>query len=90
MFFARRIPVVNQGFGFFPKRIRVERLDEDTGFVRFENRPDNGSLPSQSDYDLETMLKAGVSLKATKTDIIPASCDEILESLENEEVKDEQ
>ena len=69
MFFVRQIPVVNQSFGFFPKRIKIERID-DSGFVRFENRPDNDCLPSQSDYDLDTMLKAGVSLKATRTNIL--------------------
>lgn len=82
MFSCRsRIPSVSCPPAYFPKRIIREQLDE-RGFVTLVNEMDGETLPDLECYDLGNMLRSGVPLQETRTDIVSCALDQALEDLE--------
>lgn len=82
MFSCRsRIPSVSCPSAYFPKRLIREQLDE-RGFVTLVNEMDGETLPDLDCYDLGNMLRSGVPLQETRTDIVSSALDQALEDLE--------
>lgn len=83
MFSCRsRIPSISCPTALLPKRLVREQLDE-RGFVTLVNELDCEMLPDLECYDLGNLLRSGVPLQETRTDIISCGLEQALEDLEN-------
>lgn len=79
----RKIPLHDFDFPVLPSYHREETRSE-SGFVTFQNVEDVGVLPPAENYDIGNLIKAGVPLQETRTNILPVGDSELLEHLEND------
>lgn len=57
----------------------------DNGYVTYRQVEDVGELPPPENYDIGNLIKAGIPLSETRTNILAAGDSELLEHLENDE-----
>jgi hypothetical protein len=79
----RRIALHDFDFPVLPSYHREETRSEN-GFVTFQNVEDVGTLPPAENYDIGNLIKAGVPLQETRTNILSVGDSELLEHLEND------
>lgn len=61
----------------------------DNGYVTYRQVEDVGELPPSENYDIGNLIKAGVPLSETRTNILAVGDFELMEHLENDEFKTE-
>lgn len=61
----------------------------ENGYVSYRQVEDVGELPPPENYDIGNLIKAGVPLSVTRTNIMAVGDSELLEHLENDEFKTE-
>lgn len=67
----------------------TEEARGDNGLVSFREVEDVGELPPAENYDIGNLVKAGVPLSETRTNILTSGDSDLLEHLENDEFKTE-
>lgn len=91
----KTIPCVSVSLETF---VDSPKIDPETGRASFVRSSDFDVLPDKDDYDLERMIKAGVPLQETCTNVLRPDVDGFVEALDEkdifeqpkEEVKNEQ
>lgn len=79
----RKIPTTPTIFAIQPTTHKEERVAEN-GRLSFENVDDVAELPPIENFDLDHLLKAGIPLQETRTNILPLGDSELLEHLEED------
>lgn len=79
----RKIPLTPTIFAIQPTTHKEERVAEN-GRLSFENVDDVAELPPLENFDLDHLLKAGIPLQETRTNILPTGDSELLDHLEDD------
>lgn len=94
MFAFRRIPTLSRQLPSLETFFESFSVDDETGRASIEHVSDFVSLPDPDSYDLQKMLKAGVPLQETRTNILASDLEPMLEDLDakplNEDKPNEQ
>lgn len=79
----RKIPTTPIIYAIQPSTHKEERVAEN-GRLSFENVNDVAELPPLENYDLDHLLKAGIPLQETRTNILTTGDSELMEHLEED------
>lgn len=77
------IPCVSVSLETF---VESPKIDPETGRASFVRSSDFDVLPDKDDYDLERMIKAGVPLQETRTNVLRPDVDGFVEALDEKDI----
>lgn len=84
----RKIPCHGCDLPLMPS-YHTEESRGENGLVTFREFEDVGELPPSENFDIANLVKAGVPLSETRTNILALGDSELLDHLENDEYKTE-
>ena len=79
----KTIPCVSVSLETF---VESPKIDPETGRASFVRSSDFDVLPDKEDYDLETMIKAGIPLQETRTNVMRPDVDGLVDALDKEDI----
>lgn len=79
----KSIPCVSVSLETF---VESPEIDSETGRASFVRSSDFDVLPDKEDYDLDKMIKAGVPLQETRTNVLRPDVDGLVDALDKEDI----
>lgn len=77
------IPCVSVSLETF---VESPKIDPETGRASFVRTSDFDVLPEKEDYDLERMMKAGVPLQDTRTNVLRPDVEGLVDALDEKDI----
>lgn len=79
----KTIPCVSVSLETF---VESPKIDSETGRASFVRSSDFDVLPDKEDYDLEKMIKAGVPLQETRTNVMRPDVSGLVDALDKDHI----
>lgn len=79
----KSIPCVSVSLETF---VESPKIDSETGRASFVRSSDFDVLPDKDDYDLEKMIKAGVPLQQTRTNVLRPDVEGLVDALDEKDI----